>query len=448
MTVVTTMRSLDSQVGFVTALNAAYAQGGNDIAFAVGQAIVMRFPTRIPPGSTINNAYISLEITAKNQAVTGTSYHTLRGHLSGDSPVLAVGDTGVGNRSKTVASTAVVITYPANPSAAVIQTFSVKTILEEILAQVDYRPGAYVTLYLMCDNEAGSDNGIIANNGFFQIPRLIVDFAEPTTDVRYSINACQNSQLSPAVAPADPAQPVPYWVQNEMVGFFVPPANFGTIERDTTKIRIPGKTSPTIKFTTAAPPAGTKATGPTCPIVVDRDRSWIFSGWIWISSAIPTSVVLACEFVFLAGESLVAITGRDQWVPFCTRPTIPVPGVTTLWPTITIPTGYSAGQQIWISEPTIMESTFRQMPFNPTTPEPEFVDYQTTSSDQQSSRIWMPRKTILVGGVPKRVPTWTKRSDDILQLSEPIKGGPQIGQLPAGQTVGGLPAGMTVTELL
>ena len=447
MTVVTTMRSIDSQVGYVTAAGAAYAAGGNDIAFAVGQAIAIRFPTRIPPGSTINDAYLSLEITAKDSTVLGTSYHTIRGHLSPDSPQLLVGDVSVGFRPKTVASTAAVFTFPANPPGPVISNPNVKTIMQELLAQSNYRAGGYATFYIMCDNEAGSDNGVIANNGFSQVPRLVVDFTPPNTEVRYTINSCQNSDVDPSLNPIDTGSPVPFWTQNEMLGIFVPPANFGTIAPDPAKLRVAGKTSPSIRFTTAAPPAGTKATGPACPTTADLDRSWIFSGWIYISSAIPSSVNVACEIVF-SPSTLVVIPERDVWVPFCTRPSIPTSGFGVLWPTITIPTGYSAGQDVWISEPTITVSTFRQMPFNSTTPKPNFVDYQKTASSQQTSRIWTPRTTMMVGGVPKRMPNWIKRADGILQLAEPVKGGPQIGQLPGGMTIGGLPTDMTVTELL
>jgi hypothetical protein len=100
-----------------------------------------------------------------------------------------------------------------------------------------------------------------------------------------------------------------------------------------------------------------------------------------------------------------------------------------------------------------LASPIRQMPFNGLTPDKSlgYVDHLSTISSMASRREWVPRRTMLIGGVPKRTPSWTRRSDvstAIVELSEPVKGGPQIGALPAGVTVGGLPAGMTVTELL
>lgn len=453
MTVVTTDRSIQSQIGVVTAPGAAYAQAGNSISFAAGQAIVMRFPTRIPPGSLINDAYIAFEVTAKDNAVAGTSYHNLKAHRVGDSPQLVVGETAVGYRPKTVAgNTNLPIVYPGgNPSSAVIQTMNVRTILTELLTLPDWVMGGYVTIYLTCETEGSSDNGIIGNNVFFFTPRLTVDFTEPNTDVRYVTNLCQNSELSNDLLSIDPAAPVPYWTQNEFLGSFVPPANWGTIAPDPAMARIVGTTTPSVRFTAPAAVSPPKSTGPTHPVLLDRGKSWVFCGWIFVSAAIPTTVTVAVEFVFYA-STFVVIPERGQWVPFCTNPFVtpldPNTNASVFWPAAAIQQGYVGGEQIWISEPTILESTFRQLGFNGKTPEGNFVDNYSTVSKQQSGRKWTPRTTMMVNGVPKRMPTWTKLPSGILQLSEPVKGGPQIGQLPAGVTVGDLPTNMTVTELL
>jgi hypothetical protein len=176
----------------------------------------------------------------------------------------------------------------------------------------------------------------------------------------------------------------------------------------------------------------------------------IFSGWIYLSPATSGCDVYAGDVY----ASFYSITGlpRGVWRPFCSAPLLTT-GTADVTRYVAVGLrGFAQGVQYWISEPTLMFSNIRQMPFNGLTPDKSdgVIDHQSSVSRQASKRIWTPRRKILANGVLKPTPTWLRRSDvatPIVELCEPVKGGPQIQQLPAGVTVGGLPAGQTVTEL-
>lgn len=449
-------RALQSQFGVTVTDATAYGKGGGDAAFAVGQNIYVRFNTRIPKGSVINSATVRFQLAVKTQTTAQFSTHEVRADARGDSPVLR---PGVLEATRLLTSTVVSWTpqWPASPPdpAAVFGVINVKPLLDELMARSDYVPGGYVTFVVRCVNENGSDMSVRLNNIFAPSPRLEVDFTPPVSDLFIDFNRCENSEFSSildGLGDDDPATTgnIPGWGQNAFFGGWVDPASASrcTMAVDTSFTRLPG--IPTLRITAGTPPATPAFTGPMAGFLQQPGEGFIFAGWVYLPAATSGMDVYAGD----AYDSFYNISGlpRGVWRPFCSAPlSNTTPDQIIRWPAIGI-RNFVAGTQFWISEPMFLASPIRQMPFNGLTPDRSqgYVDHLSTISSMASRREWVPRRTMLIGGVPKRTPSWTRRSDvatAIVELSEPVKGGPQIGALPAGVTIGGLPAGQTVTEL-
>ena len=448
MTLFWTERQGKTQIGYCSTSSAAYTQGGGDLSFATGIVFLARMRITVPRGATINTAVLSMQVVAKNAGTAQTSYHTVRAHASGDSPLLTVG-VAEALRPQTSASYAWVNVWPVNPPGDVIATLDVKNIVNEIISRSDYQPGGYITFMMTTTDENGSDMSVRANNDFARSWELEVDFTQNyVSDLQTSINIINNPHN--AAIPEIDATALPYWGQNPYYGAMVDPANQGVIARDTSFTRLPGVA--TLRFTTGTPPdatQATKATGPYTTTPKQNELPYIFAGWIYIPSAI-TSVVRAGDPYL--GNINVDIPQRDQWVPFCTTPTQLGTGRGVFWPAVRILGPFQAGWQFWVSEPTVMISSFRQMPFNGSTPDvvdpggSVLVNYKQGASTQVAVREWLPRTGVIRNGTLYRVPRFEKRSDGILQVSEPIKGGPLVTGLPA-TAISSYPAGKTIAEL-
>jgi len=456
MPVMEQARSFNSQFGVTTSDTTAYGVGGPDAAFAVGQTIFVRFATRIPPGSVINSATVTFQLAVKTASTAQNSSHEVRVHSSGDSPVLRAGVLEA-YRPKTGVAASWVPMWPANPPdpAAVLSSIDVKTLLADLVARSDFRMGGYVTFMIRCVDENGSDMSVRLNNVYQPSPTLRVDFTPPTTNVQYTVNRCENSELNPVLETLGDtyaAFEYPGWSQNAFFGAFVDPAsaNAGTIARDAVFTRVPGV--PTLRFTCGTPPSpNTKLTGPMAAVATKPGEWFSFAGWIYIPASTPTTDYVMVGDVYNGFQNVAGLP-RGAWRPFCSPP-LQNTGTADVfrWPAVGV-RPYNAGYQFWISEPTFFVSTtdIRQMPFNGLTPEKPYIDHQSTSSFMQSVREWVPRRWMMVDGVLKPVSTWNKRTDvatAIVELSQPVKGGPEIQNLPAGQVVGDIPAGITVTEL-
>jgi len=447
-------RSFNSQFGVTVTDTTGYGVGGGDAAFAVGQTIFVRFATRIPRGSVINSATLSFNVVVKNTGTTQNSTHEVRGHASDDSPILKPGVLEA-SRPGTSAMVPWTCSWTANPpdTGAVIGTIDIKTIMQELVNRPNFKTGGYVTLMVRCINENGSDMSVRLNNIFAPSPLLRADFTPPASDIIYTYNRCENSELNPVLEGLESIPATDYigWGQNEFFGAFVNPANNpGTIARDATFTRLPG--IPTLRFTCGTPVAANdKLNGPmaTTSSILPGEW-WSFAGWIYLPTPTITMTNAMVGDVYNSFQNIVGLVGAG-WRPFCSPP-VQNTGVNpvTRWPAVGV-RPYTAGYQYRISEPTFLISPIRQMPFNGLTPDKPYIDHQSTASFMQSVRAVTPRTVMMVDGVAKKVPTWVRRSDvttAIVEACEPVKGGPQIQQLPAGQTIGGLPAGMTVTELL
>lgn len=428
--------SAKSQMGYQASAESTYTQAGVDIPFVANQRIFHRIQTWVPPAATITNAYLTYKLTVKNQGATQNSSHRIRAHASGDSPLLRVGvsESVQGPRPETSAYVDWTAQWDANPSGPTYSTVNVTSIVQELVNRPDFQPGAYVTFNAWCTNENGSDMGVIANHDFEPYPHLTVEWLTPTTDIQHTINRCENSEFSTeiqAINSAGDSNPIPYWTQGDFYNTWVNPENFGTIERDVTITRKPG--IPSLKFTCGVPPLD--ASKPTGPLTFSDGHSsepFIFCGWILVGSEVPTTsqVWVGEPFHHWAGS---VITARNTWVPFCTTP-VSVSGEPT-W-TVRRPAvgvrDYQQGWRFWISEPTILDSGFRQMPFNGLTPDLKtpagstLIEHRSTASKQQSSRVWVPRTAVRRNNTPRRVPRFVKRSDGILQLAEPVDSTPLV----------------------
>jgi hypothetical protein len=391
---------------------------------------------------------LTMQVVAKNAGTAQTCYNSFRAHASGDSPILTVG-AAEATRPWTAARVVWNLVWTPNPPGDVIASINVAPIINEIVARSDYQPGGFITLMMYTDNENGSDMGVRANNDFAPTWGLTVDFTENyVTDLQTSFNLINNphNELMPAI---DAASPLPYWGQNPYFGAMVDPANQGVIARDTSFTRVPGVA--TMRFTTGTPPdasQATKATGPYTTTIKQNEFPYIFAGWIYIPSAITARVW--CGDPYLGNSH--DITARNQWVPFCSTPSQVGTGRGTFWPAVRIMGPYQAGWQLWVSEPTVMVSPFRQMPFSGLTPDVTdpggsvLVDHKYVGSGQGAVREWLPRTGVIRQGTLRRVPRYIKRPDGILQLAEPVKGGVTSPNMPA-IPMNSYPIGKTVSEI-
>lgn len=431
-------RTAKSQLGAQTDLyGGSYTQGAGDINFAPGQMILLRFPTTLPRKAGINSATIKFNVVVKNADQTQNSSHRIWAHASGDSPMLVTGVNNWANRAYTNNVVNWTATWTANeqqttPDNLVYRTVDITSLISELVWRDDWVPGGYITLMILCDSENGSDMGIRANNDFLPTPRINIDYVEPLVDERVTVNMCENSEFGLAVQSiGTDSNPTPYWSQNEAYGAYVPAANQATLARDTVFTRVPGV--PTMKVTCGPPHSEVnRRTGPVYGINDNVNQSTIFCGWIYVPSYIPADADPYAGDIYQGGGQL--ISQRDQWVPFCSNPIARPEDWATWWFAVSI-RRFQQGWQFWISEPSILRSTFKQMPFNGLTPDREpGINHISTATGMASARVWTPKRTLMLDGVfPRAYPSWIKRSDGILQLAEPVKGGPTMANMPSSQ---------------
>lgn len=433
MPLLTRERTHKSQMGYqISRGDGAYTVGGSEINFANGQMIFIRFPTLLPPGAVINNATVTFNQAVKNANTTQQSLHQIYAHASGNSPRLVPGSEQWAFRSQTAASRQFTMTWTAgsSPNGELIYwTESITSIIQELVGRPDWEPGGYITLMMYCLDEQGSDMGVRANNDFLPTARVTIDYSSPVVDRKFTINMLENSEFNPSInsTEIDSSRTVARWHQNSFFGTFVDTANNGTLAVDTSFTRLPG--IPTLRFTCGTPPSDVeKQTGPYTALNDNVRNPTVFCGWIYIPSSVPTNVEMFVGDVYQGGRQL--INERGVWTPFCSTPKTQNVDWGTWWFAASMKR-FQAGQQFWISEPAIIRSDFRQMPFNGLTPDkPSVIDFRSGISFEQSSRVWTPRRYFDAGYGLRAYPTWIKRSDDILQLVETVKGGSTMAGMP------------------
>lgn len=443
-------RGFRRQIGYATSQNAAYTEGGGDINFAQDQSIFIQMKSWLPRYATINSASIRFNVSVKTAANAQSSIHTITMHNVADSWPLSPG-SAEGQRAYTSGVTWNCV-WTANeqttwPDEIVYKFADVKTLLQAHVNRSDYRPGMSFTFRVLCTNENGSDMGIRANNDFLPTPRLIVDFTPNRVDDLYvDANLIRNPNLETITALEDGQ--LPGWAQNGYYGAHVTEApNLGTIVRDTTFTRLAGV--PTLKFTTGTPPTENtgRSTGPMNYLLKQNELPYIYCGWIYIPSAITTQVHVGDPYL---NKSHI-VTARDKWVPFSSYPTDIGTGLGGFYPTVSIRGPWPGNTSVWLSEPCVLISSFRQLGFNGYTPDVvdpggvKLLDYRGAGS-QTAIKEWTPRTGVIRNGTLLRVPRYRLRSEGMLENVEPIKGGPLVTSLPA-TAVSSYPAGKTISEL-
>lgn len=443
-------RPVKRQIGYATSQNAAYTEGGGDITFAQDQSIFIRMKCWLPRYATINSAVIRFNITVKTAANAQTSYHTVRMHDVADSWELNLG-SAEGQRAYTAASVTWTCYWAANanasaPDGLVYSEVDIKTLLQAHVNRSDYRPGMSMTFRVLCSNENGSDMGIRANNDFLPTPKLTADYTPNRVDDLYvDANLLNNPNLETNNNLG--TDPLPTWGQNPFYGAFVGEApNLGVIARDTSFTRLPGV--PTLKFTTGTPPTENtgRSTGPYSAVYKLNEYPYIFCGWLYIPSTITSQVYAGDPYL---GKSHL-VTARNQWTPFCSTPSDIGTGEGAFWPAVAIRGPWPANVSIWLSEPCVLISPFKQLGFNAGTLDVKdpggvnLIDYR--GSGQTALKEWTPRTGIVRNGTLYRVPRYEMRPEGMLQNAEPIKGGPQVTGLPA-TAISSYPAGKTIAEL-
>ena len=447
-----TKHTAKSQMGFQNSGGAVYEQGGGDISFHVGLTIFQRVTTwDIPQGATINSATLTWNLIVKTQSTTQNSSLRTRAHASGDSPILRLGQNERAARPETSAARDWTANWNGTAGSDQYSTIDVAGILQELVNRPDWTPASYITFVTTVLNENGSDMSVRANNDFVPYPRLEVTWTNPVRDQLWTTNRCENSDFGTDVqVVGTDGNTVPYWFQGNFFGGFVDSANMGTMVRDTTFTRLPG--IPTLKFTTGTPPTDVyKRTGPTIGVPWRDNTPFTFSGWAYFPSNIPQASAASAGDPYRGASA--SITARDQWVPFCSTPTWDASdedGWTARYPAFSI-NQFQPGWSFWLSEPCFTTLPFKHMPFNGLTPDVKdpggvtLIDHRSTASGQQAYRLWTPRTSVLRGGVQKRVARYRKRSDGLLDLAEPIKGGVTAANMPA-IPLNTYPAGKTISE--
>lgn len=424
-------RTAKSQIGSqaTNVSGSTYSIGGGDISFANGQVIMLRIPTILPRKAVINSATVKFNMVVKTPANAQSSVHRIWGHASGDSPMLIPGVNEWGARPTTTAVVGWTATWNANedqttPGGLVYRTVNITSIISELVNRADWVPGGYITLHILCDDETGSDMGVRANNDFQPSASVQIDYTEFAVNERVTFNMCENSEFGvPVQSIGTDGNTVPYWMQANYFGAFVDNPNLGTMQRDTSFTRLPGV--PTLRFTCGTPPSDQNLrTGPSYTMNDNVNYSTVLCGWVFIPNGVG---VTAPDDVFVGDpyRSTFAktISQRGQWVPFCTDPD---PIVGSQWGGRFFTVGlknFTAGQQFWLSEPAIIRSDFRQMPFNGKSPaRSPGIDHQATAGGMLSARVWTPKRYMKVGNSMRAFPSWIKRTDGIFQLAEPVKG--------------------------
>lgn len=460
----TKIRTAKSQIGTqASEYGATYQQADSDITFAVGQMAFIRIPTEVPKGAIINSAFLTFNMVAKDGNITQQCRNQIRAHNSSDSEPLVVGVNEWGRRPRMSRTVNWWPNWTATTSTdPVFNTADVTNIVQDLVFKPDFQTGGYITFMITTTDEQGSDLGFRANNDFAPAPKLYIKWQWPVDsetytiqqppDEHHTINLCENSEYKPGVPAtgfgAETSQP--YWQQNPIYGAFVDPANYGAAVVDSSFVRAAGVNS--LRFTAGPPPAVEDAAKRTGLLYTMEDytgsRYMMFAGWVYIPSSIAQNQSFRVGDAFRGGG--YDIVERDQWVPFCTTPVVgdsPPGEWNSWWFTIGF-NNYTQGQQFWLSEPSIFTGTFRQMPFNGDTPDRgpnQLIKHVSSSGSQQSSRIWTPRRKLIINNTLRAIPTWIKRSDGIHQVVEPIRGGSPISAM--ADTIANQSPASTIGEL-
>lgn len=344
--------------------NGTYVQGDADqnISTAVGFVHIYRFATMIPPEATLTSASLRVPIGVKNGDSTQSVSYTVTMVSSNNAAPLVNGENfsarpREGGINKTV-------TYTTGTNVFSDMYVDVTSMITSLMNKQGYVPGAYVIFALTTTAESGDINYALENKPFGgDKPILQINYTLPANPEReMDFNLLDN--------PTGGTDAV-HWGENDAFGTF----NVGgTYAVDNTLVRRTGV--PTVKYTVPPTNPDNKPAAMAQGVIVPgNNKQYIYCGWIYIPST--TVGNLYPQFMF-EWNGNYPIAGRDQWVPFCSAPSSVQANPAGLMASIHIDSGYTAGQNFWLSDCAVIESDFRQMPFNSTYPEGRTIDHNYT----------------------------------------------------------------------
>lgn len=331
----------NGQNGYVNTSTGAYAGAtpATSISMVVGQSIVWRFPTYLPLGAVVTSAVVSLPFRVKFTTTDQSATHTVSLQDSGNAQGLIDNESTFSVRSATASTTSFTTTYTSGTNTYSSSAVDVTTQVNAILARGDYVPGAYMVVFAQCTAESGDMSFSTQAEPFTGVPNLTINYTAPSNPIDFwDFNMLINGNFY-----ADTFG----WFENSLFG-----ANTlgGTIANDASFTRA-GR--PTLKYTTPAAD-GTKSCGIYSNIAMAANTSYIFSGFIYIPSSLTGTVEPAWVF-----EGNPVVTERDTWVPFCTNPRMTGSSPESRFVGINVGS-FVAGQNFWLSDCTVYESSFRQ----------------------------------------------------------------------------------------
>lgn len=415
--------TVKSQAGYQQGSAGPYTIGGGDITFANDMMMMFRFPTDIPKGAAVSSATLTMNVVAKSDTTAQQASFQVGADIAnaGSSAPLVPGVAEWPPRWRTVywqAFTLVYQSYPANADNFRMVPINVTGMLQELVNRADWQSGGYVTIMIYVADEQGSDMSFRANNDFAPKPQLEVTWstAHLPAASRYvtQVNLLENPRFDPAIDFIEQGRAdsvLPTWFQNSHFGTWTDPANFGAFARaDAGFGRVAGRYA--AQFTVGPPPASNdRAAGMYANNITPSLTPHIFNGWVYIPSAVTSRVDF--QSVYEGGNH--TITARDQWVPFCTNAVQHNNSagygyqywIMRIFPPLT------QGWKVYISEPGVFASEFRQMPWSTQAPSTARVVH-SSSNYGRGARRWRPNT--IIGGTNRS--KWAVHQSGLLTLAE------------------------------
>ena len=349
------------------------SSGGADTG--VGIKFMYRWPHQLKRGVVINNATLNIAWSVKDGAQAHSATHVVTAHAHGNSPQLTHGAVEY-TRPTTTASVTWNASWPAGQSGTQNAAINVTAIVQEIVNRGDFQPGGYITFILTCTAETNNVN-LKFYNDFDLNPYCTVDYTEnPAEKSRWDVNIVRDGLFE--------TDTYGDWYFNNLYATYTDTG--GTWAFDPTMRRTNGRGS--LRWTTEAP-QDTRRAGIFARAGDIDTYNHIFFGWIYIPSYVTSTVRAGFAW---NGSTHTTITGRDEWVPFCSNPG-PINTQENVWRSawavVEVLYPWSQGWNIWLSDVGMMRSNVRQYPFttNDTIPHQDISAYKTSSTLNNSQTV-------------------------------------------------------------
>lgn len=368
----------------------------------VAGSIEYRIPLDIPKGGWVQSAQFSVRFALKD---SNTVPQSATADVYCEYPCPAYPSTAANNhyigpagpthpqapRQVLGISTTASINY-TTVGQSDIMTVDVTNFVKAIVNRPDFVPGEHMGIVFRWTSEVG--NVSLASrrswgNSAAQHPQLTVYYIEPVSGaVDYDLNVSpgQTFELSTI-----------NWTKQNMFDTRNPNVTLTS----STSLHHSGGAS--LKVTVAADtqtPA--RPFGVTTPYAAKPGRTYVFSGWIWVSGNITGDVRPNFEWVT---EAYNLVTARDQWVPFSTQPLTVEnqEGLKDIWPAISVDGPSAAGQFIHLDDLTLTESMHPNFPFTGHTPDQRYISHDFANVGDPLSRSLRiaERRTNVIASTPE-----------------------------------------------